>query len=149
MKGAAEFGLGEMYVVAFSGQAVPEPVAWAFVEALADGVITLLDLALVSRGADDGAVTVVELERLGTTTGVAAIEATAAGLVGVEDVEQTAQSLEPGTSALVVLVEHTWARRIRAAAESSAARVVRTERFAGPVPDGATATAGLPTAASA
>jgi hypothetical protein len=57
----------------------------------------------------------------------------ASGLVGDEDLAAIADTIEPGTSALVVLLEHTWARAVTAAIRDAGAVLVGAERLSAEV----------------
>lgn len=143
------YGPADLYVVAFPSDHVPDRVRQALVEALVGGVITLLDLTVVKRRLD-GSVGVVEIESLGDELDLTVLEATGTGLLGDEDLDQIAADLEPGTSALAILLENTWARSIAAAVIDSGATVVAAQRIPADVVNEVAELAGLaptPTAA--
>jgi len=74
------------------------------------GLIRVVDLLFVMKDTD-GTVTVREVSELGDEE-LAAYDGIAGDLMGLftaEDVEQLAEEIPPGTSAVVVLLEHTWA----------------------------------------
>ncbi|QAY72340.1 DUF1269 domain-containing protein [Agromyces protaetiae] len=143
----AGFGPGELCVIGFPGDGIPERARWAIVETLAQGVVTLLDAVLLTCD-HAGVVRGADLDAIGDGFDVAAVEAGATGLIGDDDLDRIAAALEPGTSVLVLLVEHTWARRIQAALEPSGAEVVATRRLPGAVLDEVAVAAGVPRAAS-
>ena len=127
------FGPGELIVIAFPHEQVPDAVLSAVSDVLADGVVTLLDLALVRRTADGG-LEIIDVEALtGAEAEVTFTEVSAQGLIGDEDLAAIAESVEPGSSALVVLLEHTWARAVTAAIRDAGAVLVGAERFSADV----------------
>ncbi len=140
------FGPGELYVVAFPQERIPETVWAPVADAVRHGVITLLDLTVIRRRADGG-LQIVEIEELGDEIDVTVVEAVATGLVGEDDLAEVTAGLEPGTSALVLLLEHTWARTIAAAVREAGAVVLATERFPSDVMNEVGAIAGVPSPA--
>ncbi|MHA7985388.1 DUF6325 family protein [Rathayibacter sp. CAU 1779] len=126
----SQYGPGEFCVIALPGRTVPEELAWAIVETLMEGVVSLLDAAIVTRETH-GALTVTGLERIGDDDGVASLDATAEGLTGSRDLERLAAELAPDQSALVLLVEHSWMRRIGQAAADGGGHLLHTERLRG------------------
>jgi uncharacterized membrane protein len=89
----------------FTGEILPE------LNAIQEkGLIRVVDLLFVMKDTD-GTVTVREVSELGDEE-LAAYDGIAEDLMGLftaEDVEQLAEEIPPGTSAVVVLLEHTWA----------------------------------------
>jgi len=74
------------------------------------GLIRVVDLLFVMKDSD-GTVTVREVSELGDEE-LAAYDGIAGDLMGLftaEDVERLAEEIPPATSAVVVLLEHTWA----------------------------------------
>jgi uncharacterized membrane protein len=77
------------------------------------GLIRVVDLLFVMKDTD-GTVTVREVSELGDEelTAYDGIAGDLMGLFTAEDVERLAEEIPPGTSAVVVLLEHTWAIRL-------------------------------------
>jgi uncharacterized membrane protein len=136
------YGPADLYVVGFPEDHVPDRVKEALLESLSSGVITLLDLTVIKR-AGDGSVEVIEIENLGDEFDLTVIDATSTGLIGDEDIETMASEMEPGTSALAILVENTWARSIAGAVIDSGAVVLAAERIPADVVNEVAALAGL------
>jgi uncharacterized membrane protein len=122
------FGPADLYVVAFPDDHIPAEVRESLLATLQGGAITLLDLTLVRRH-DDGSLDILEVEVLGDEIDLTEIELTGSGLVGEEDLDALTSELPPGSSALVVLLENTWARSITAAVLDAGASVLAVERF--------------------
>ncbi len=122
------FGPVEIVAVAFPSDRIPAGVQASVLEVLAEGTVTLLDLAVVRRS-DAGDVEVVEVTDLGDELEITDVELTGAGLAGEEDLDAVAAGLAPGTSALVLVVEHTWARGVIAATSAADGVVLLSERI--------------------
>lgn len=136
------YGPADLYVVAFPDDHVPGAVRQALLDTLASGVITLLDLTVIKKSAD-GAVQVIEIENLGDEFDLTVIDATSTGLIGDEDIDGIAAELEPGTSALAILLENTWARQLAGALIGSDAVIVAAERIPASVVNEVAELAGL------
>jgi len=122
------FGPVEIVAVAFPTDRIPAGVQASVLEVLAEGTVTLLDLAVVRRS-DAGDVEVIEVTDLGDELEITDVELTGAGLAGEEDLDAVAAGLAPGTSALVLVVEHTWARGVVAATSAADGVVLLSERI--------------------
>ncbi len=74
-----------------------------------NGLIRAVDLLFVSKAAD-GAVTVREVSELNDEElrPYAGIVEDLTGLFTAEDVEKLAEAIPPSTSAVIILLEHTW-----------------------------------------
>jgi len=136
------YGPADLYVVAFPEDHVPAAVRQALLDTLASGVITLLDLTLIRKSADGG-VQLIEIENLGDEFDLTVIDATSTGLIGDEDVDGIVAELEPGTSALAILLENTWARQLAGAVLGSGAIVLAAERIPAAVVNEVAELAGL------
>lgn len=121
------FGPVEIVAIAFPADRIPAEVRSSVLEVLATGTVTLLDLAVVRRS-DTGDVELLEVTDLGDELEITDVELTGAGLAGEEDLQEVAAGLAPGTSALVLVVEHTWARGVVAASAAAGGVVLLSER---------------------
>ena len=122
------FGPVEIVAVAFPSDRIPAGVQASVLEVLAEGTVTLLDLAVVRRS-DAGDVEVIEVTDLGDELEITDVELTGAGLAGEEDLDAVAAGLAPGTSALVLVVEHTWARGVITGTSAADGVVLLSERI--------------------
>ena len=124
---ADAFGPVELFVIRFPQERIPESFQSSVLNVLARGAVTLLDLTVIHR--NEQGLEVIELENAGDEIDLTAIELPAQGLVGDEDLEALTDELEIGTTALVLAIEHTWARDVVAAGLESGAEVIATERI--------------------
>jgi hypothetical protein len=90
------------------------------------GVIRILDIAFLAKE-DDGSVVVLETGSLDAT--FAAFEGASSGLLGDDDLEEAAGTLEPGTSAAILVWENRWAAPIAAALRRSGGQLVASGRI--------------------
>ena len=108
-----ELGPVDVVVVAFPGD-IPGAMLVALDVVEASGDIRLIDALVVTKDVN-GRVARTELADVESTQDLAAdlLARGALGLIGIDDVDEVGQVLEPGTSALALLVEHVWARGVR------------------------------------
>jgi hypothetical protein len=141
------FGPVDLVALAFDAPRIPPAVSRAVLDVAASGAVTLLDLAVVRRG-DEGELVILEAQDLGDEVDLVAIELPASGLTGDEDLREIGAEIDPGTSVLVLAIEHTWSRDLVAAAVAADAAVILHERIpaatVNEIADQAEAAAGSP-----
>lgn len=125
-----EFGPVELILAAFEGDRPNTGVIEAVLGLVEAGTIRLLDLVQVSRG-EDGEIGYLEIEDAGLP--LADIELAASGLASSEDLNHLADSLPPGTSALLLVVELRWAVHLASRLAESSGFVVDAMRIPAPV----------------
>jgi hypothetical protein len=87
----------------FTGQIVPE-----LAKLIDSGLVRIIDLTFISKDAA-GRVEVVEYDAVEELAAFAGLDAEVGGILTDEDVVHAAMSLEPNTSAALLLWEDTWA----------------------------------------
>jgi hypothetical protein len=87
----------------FTGQIVPE-----LAKLLDSGLVRIIDLTFITKDAD-GVVDVVEYDAVEELAGFAGLDAEVGGILTDEDIAYAALSLEPNTSAALLIWEDTWA----------------------------------------
>lgn len=87
----------------FTGQTQPE-----LAKLVDDGLISIIDLTFISKDVD-GNVTVVEFDAVEELAAFAGLDAEIGGILTDEDVAHAALSLEPNTSAALLMWEDRWA----------------------------------------
>ncbi len=125
-----EYGPVEMVLAAFEGSNPSAGVLDALAELNQSGTIRVIDLAFVSR-ADDGALAFVEIEESGVDVG--GLELVAAGLTAEEDLLELSSQMEPGTSALLIVVELLWAKTLASRLFDANGFVVDSVRIPAPI----------------
>lgn len=124
----------EFVVVEFPTTTVDERFAGQLRDIVAAGLVQIVDLMIIARD-EDGTVSAMELADIESANSrpYAEVVHSIEGLIGDEDVANVAEQVRPGTSALVVLMEHLWLAGIAGAMADAGGRVVFTERIPAPV----------------
>src|SRR4029453_4984959 len=87
----------------FTGQIVPE-----LAKLIDSGLVRIIDLTFIMKDAAGG-VEVVEYDAVEELAAFAGLDAEVGGILTEEDVAHAALSLEPNTSAVLIIWEDTWA----------------------------------------
>ena len=106
------------------GRAVPH-----LVDLVDRGIIRLLDLTFITKG-EDGSVAAVEIADLGEgAEAFAVFEGASSGLLTDDDTNEAAGALEPGTSAVLIVFETSWAAPFATAVRESGGQLVASGRI--------------------
>jgi hypothetical protein len=106
------------------GRAVPH-----LVDLVDRGIIRLLDLTFITKG-EDGSVAAMEIADLGAgAEEFAVFEGASSGLLTDEDTDEAAGALEPGTSAVLIVFENSWAAPFATAVRQSGGQLVASGRI--------------------
>ncbi|KAA1423790.1 hypothetical protein FE697_009510 [Mumia zhuanghuii] len=103
-------------------------VAKVVADAVASGAVRLLDAVIVAR-ADDGDLTIIDVDDGEAVKDVLGIESDVPGLLGEEDILAIADEVPPGTAAVLVVWENVWAARFAAALDRVGGVVLAHERI--------------------
>ncbi|WP_130177144.1 DUF6325 family protein [Cryobacterium sp. SO1] len=122
------YGPVEILLISFDGDRPGAALTRALRELIEEKTITLLDLLFVARDAD-GELQIVEVEDLPQKAELPDLELGEIGLAGLDDVEELAAELPPGTSAAVLVVELAWARNFASVLAASGGAVLHQERI--------------------
>jgi Family of unknown function (DUF6325) len=128
--GNAPAGAVEIAVIEFPGSQFNGAIVPALAELVDDGIVTILDLVIVTRGTE-GDVAIIELDAMGDVE-VAVfedLEGESGGLLSDEDVTSAGALLEPGSTAAVIVWENSWARRLIGAIREAGGRLVAHDRL--------------------
>jgi uncharacterized membrane protein len=120
----------EIAVLEFPGRGFDGEIVPALSELVDDGIVTILDLVLVCKDVD-GSITSVELSDLGADTAALFddLDGEVNGLLADEDLATVGEALSLGSSALLVVWETSWARRLVDAVAASGGRLVAHDRL--------------------
>ncbi len=97
----------------FSGQIVPE-----LNKLIDSGLVRIIDLTFITKDAD-GHVEVVEYDAVEELAEFAGLDAEVGGILNDEDVAHAALSLEPNSSAVLLIWEDAWAAPFAAAVRNA------------------------------
>jgi hypothetical protein len=94
------------------------------------GIVRIWDLLIVAMD-EDGNVQGVDITDLSSegVGGFAAFAGARSGLLGDEDIDEAAGAMTPGTMAVLIVYENTWAIPFVAAARKAGAEVIASMRI--------------------
>jgi dihydroorotase-like cyclic amidohydrolase len=102
----------------------------ALVDLVAGATVRILDL-IVIRKHDDGSFSGLDITDVSDhgIGGFVAFEGARSGLVDDDDLSEASQVMDPGTTAVLVVYENTWARGFVSAARDAQAEVIASARI--------------------
>jgi Family of unknown function (DUF6325) len=124
---ADTIGPVDVAVLLFEGNDFNGEVAPALADLHNAGTVHLIDLAFVRKDAD-GTTAFLEVEDADVAEAYARIHADELDLLSDNDLTQIAESLDPGSSALVVVFENTWVAGLARAIRESRGQLLSLER---------------------
>jgi Family of unknown function (DUF6325) len=98
----------EYIIVGFPGNKFNGKIAPELIALVESGTIRILDLIFIGKDAD-GAVVSAEIDELDASVGFTGLDADVGGLISPDDIEFAARSLEPNSSAALLIWEDVWA----------------------------------------
>jgi hypothetical protein len=126
-----EMGPVDYVVLEWPGrQPTPGEVQPLLLDLVDRGIIRILDIAFVTKD-QDGSVSGIEAggDLALLAEAFAEFEGASSGLLGLDDLEEAAAALEPGTSAAVLVWENRWAAPVAAALRRSGGQLVASGRL--------------------
>ncbi|MFI1148563.1 DUF6325 family protein [Streptomyces sp. NPDC020817] len=117
----------EFIVLAFPEEQLRVPAVEAVMGLRKAGVVRLIDGLVVTKTAG-GEVLAAEFDEFMELQGLLR-HREAAQLIGAEDVQESAELLERGSCALLLLVEHVWAEDAAIAVRAGGGRIVGSVRI--------------------
>jgi hypothetical protein len=129
----------EVLVVAFPGNEFNGRIVPEIASQVERGVISVVDAVLVLKD-EAGDLTIIEVaDDESDDEHIAAFASLLTGavedLVSSEDIDEFAAALDPNSSAMILVFEHTWAKSVRDAIVDSGGVLVRNIRVPGLVVD--------------
>jgi uncharacterized membrane protein len=118
----------EYLVIDFPDGQVSDEFAAELAEVVDRKVIRILDLVIVRKDAADD-IAAFEFDELGELTGFAAIDAEVGGLIGEDDIAYVGGNLAPGSAAVVLLAEDTWASSLASALDRAGGVLIEGARI--------------------
>jgi uncharacterized protein DUF6325 len=126
--GPPDLDLVEYVVIAVPALSSTGGVAVALRELVETSRIRILDLVGVVAG-PEGRFSAIEPEELAGLAELRGVEGEVGGLLSEDDIALAGSALQPGTSALILVVEDRWAQLLADAARQSGGRIVGGERI--------------------
>ncbi|MFE3445785.1 DUF6325 family protein [Nocardia sp. NPDC059180] len=111
MTHSSELGPVEMVVLLFPGTRIDTAVTTALAEVVDRGYVTVVDLIYLAMD-DTGEVRQIEVDESLTDIGLDGVTVDSRGLVSDDDLDVVRAAMDPGTSAVVIVYEETWARKL-------------------------------------
>jgi uncharacterized membrane protein len=120
----------ELAVIEFPGSKFTGEVVPALADVIERGIVTILDLVFITRDLD-GSITSDELINLEGEPAIAfkALEGEVNGLLSDSDLEAAGAALTPGSSAVLIVWENTWARELTSAIGRAGGLLVAHDRL--------------------
>lgn len=119
----------DFVLIEFPPDAGLGPTADALLDLVDRGTVRLYDVVAVGKS-EDGSYSLVELARIGDgAVGVEALSGARSGLLSDDDVSLAADAMEPGTMALLIVYENTWAAPFVAAAVTAGGQMIASQRI--------------------
>lgn len=116
----------DFILLEFSGGHDLSTTAAALIDLIDRGVIRLYDLVAIQK-ADDDTYAILELDRYGEHLLI--LSGARSGLLGEDDLQAAANTILPGTTAVLIVFENTWAIPFVSAALDAGGTVVASERI--------------------
>src|SRR4051812_26024310 len=124
-----EVGPVDIYIIGFPGNKFTGRIAPAIGELVNSGTIRILDLLFVTKD-ENGVIGTLSAADIGPEgAAYAEIEITEPGALSHEDAEELDEDLPPGSSALLVAFENTWAAKLVDALQAADAVVIDSIRI--------------------
>jgi hypothetical protein len=126
----------EFLLLGFEGNRFNGGIAPALADLVSDGLVRLLDVAVVMKDAD-GEVLILEMGELPEDVADAVRQVAGAdrGLMSEEDLLEVADTLAPETTVAALLVEHLWAGRFADAVRAAGGELLSAKRIPGELVD--------------
>lgn len=128
---AQGYGPVEFYLVGFEGDELNTAVLDELHKLTASRMVRLLDLVLVTKD-EHGTVTFTEPETL-EAVDTSGYDLGATGIAGLDDIEDLAQALGPGTSAVLVVLELLYQRALAERVSAAGGELLAYDRVPAPV----------------
>jgi uncharacterized membrane protein len=119
----------DFVLIEFSADRLTGGAAQALLDLVDKGTVTLYDVLVVGK-ADDGSVYTVDLaENVEQVGGFADLAWVRSGLLSDDDMREAADAMAPGTLAVLVVYENTWAVPFVAAAREAGGELIAGARI--------------------
>jgi hypothetical protein len=119
----------DFILIEFSADRLTGGAAQALLDLVDKGIVALYDVLVVGK-ADDGTVYALDLaDNVAQVGGFADLAWVRSGLLTDEEMQEAAATMQPGTLAVLIVYENTWAVPFVAAAMESGGEVIAGARI--------------------
>ncbi|WP_029288301.1 DUF6325 family protein [Cellulomonas sp. HZM] len=115
-------------LIAFPGSRFTGEIVPALVDLVEHATIRVIDIVFMKKDVT-GAVEVFEYDALEETAAFAHLPGEAGGVLGDDDIARAAADLEPGSSAVLIVWEDTWATELAVAIRDAGGVILAGERI--------------------
>jgi uncharacterized membrane protein len=125
-----EIGPVDYAIIAFPGNKFTGEIAPAIADLVENGTIRIIDIAFVGKD-EDGNTAAFELTELDpeVQASLESVGIEVQGLLNDEDLQSTAEELEPNSSAALLVWENVWARNVAQAIRNAGGEVLDFDRL--------------------
>ena len=106
-----------------TGEALP-----IFIDLVDRGIISVLDVRGLRRN-DDGTFDAFDVNDIGGIPELEIFEGAQTGLIGDDDIRTVVEAMEPGTAAIMIVFENSWAAPFVNAVHRNGGRLIAYERI--------------------
>jgi uncharacterized membrane protein len=125
----------DFIVIEFPGPVPGRTLAPAINELVDKGVINLIDMVFVHKGQDGSVIAFETNDEDDDILALASVAQSVDGLIAEQDILAVGAGMLPGATAVALLFENQWARKIREVVNRAGGEVVLSERITAPVVD--------------
>lgn len=118
----------EYVVIAFPGNDFNGEIAPALGDLTRRGTVRILDLVFIAKDAE-GTTASFEFDQLDELAAFGDVDGEVGGIIGPDDIEHAAESLEPNMSAALLIWEDTWAAPLAEAIRDSGGVLIEGGRI--------------------
>ena len=119
----------DFVLMEFSADRLTGGAAQALLDLVDKGIVALYDVLVVGK-ADDGSTYAIDLaDDVEQAGGFADLAGVRSGLLTDEDMQEAAAAMQPGTLAVLIVYENTWAVPFVAAAMESGGELIASARI--------------------
>jgi hypothetical protein len=126
----------EYMIIEFPGNQFHTEIVPAMAKLIESETVRMIDLVFIMKDAE-GNVTTYEFDQVEELAPYATLQGEVGGLVNQEDLDYTAASLHPDSSAAVLIWEDTWATELAVAVRGAGGSVVEGARIPAELVDAA------------
>jgi hypothetical protein len=124
------YGPIDFVLIEFTGDRLTGRAAEALLDLVERGIVRVFDILIVGKN-DDGTIYAMDLAESSADAvgGFAELAGARSGLLSDDDMREAASAMEPGTLAVLIMYENSWAIPFIAAARESGGEMIASARI--------------------